>query len=289
MNAFRQTHLSSTCLILAAALTFQSAPVFAQDSAAAARYYQQASEAYQSGEYIRAERLLERAYQEEPDLIYQYNRILANEAAGKTEEALGILEEFRVEMLADPDMRFADIDELKGRLETSLDEERAAEEAQEAAEAEAAAELEVAEEPQAQVEEVYIEADSSPNYLGWTLLGVGAAGLGAAAAFGSTIFISELDERLSCEQQGDGGCYADYEEPQARYDDDIRVWKAHRTITWITLGVGAAAVLGGSLAFYLGGDSAGQEDELSRSTTTKLEISPLVGAGAAGGSIQLSF
>src|SRR5690606_25349880 len=87
------------------------------DAADAAAYYQQASEAYQAEDYTCADELLARAYAKDPDLIYQYNRVLANQAKGDIDAALGILDTFQAQMLADPDARFTDIPEIRIKLE----------------------------------------------------------------------------------------------------------------------------------------------------------------------------
>jgi len=79
-------------------------------------FYQQALQAYQAGEYHKADKLLQRAYAEDPNLMYPYNRIMALEAAGDYEDALEVLEIYRQPMLEDEKERFDDVVEIEKRL-----------------------------------------------------------------------------------------------------------------------------------------------------------------------------
>ena len=97
------------------------APLWAQDpEAQAADYYNQATLAYQKGDYQAAADLLDLAFGTKPDLVYKYNRILALQALGDYETALADLNAMYGPMKADAEKRFEDIDQIKEQLEASL-------------------------------------------------------------------------------------------------------------------------------------------------------------------------
>lgn len=127
MKISHKTKFLSLCL--AGALILPAGPAFADDAADAATFYQQASDAYQAEEYTRADELLARAYAKDPDLIYQYNRVLANQAKGDFAAALGILDTYQQQMAADPEARFTDIPEIRANLEEAHAEAEAKREA----------------------------------------------------------------------------------------------------------------------------------------------------------------
>lgn len=285
-NASGKIRALSVCFALA--LSLPVTPLYAAGSSAAAAYYQLASEAYEKGEYARADELLARAYDEEPDLIYQYNRILTNQAMGKFERALEILQTYQEQMTADPQARFTDIGAVRAGLEQQMAQAGAesdsdSDAAPVQAVPEKTAQAEVVAQPPAQP-----PTDSEPNILGWSLMGVGVAGLGSAALFGSTLLISDVSDNFDCVQNGHANCYADSADPASAFARDRDTWQTHRTLTWVSLGVGVAALAGSGLAFYL---RASPEAHASRAASKAPEISwtPLLGAGQAGGSVHFSY
>jgi len=285
MNRSQKTKFLSLCL--AGVLILPAGTAFADDAADAAAYYQQASEAYQAEDYTRADELLARAYAKDPDLIYQYNRVLANQAKGDFKAALAILDTFQAQMLADPDARFTDIPEIRVNLEQ--------------AEAKAVARREAAERAQQVpstvpappvVEPTLDEGVSSSQILGWSLVGVGAVSLGASALFGSKVLISDIDDRFECERSNRTGCYSEFGDTSAQdkqFQDDVDTWDTHNTLTWVTLGVGAAALIGGGVVLYL--DAQEHEDSTvsAAASGAKLEWTPYVSADGAGGTFNFSF
>jgi hypothetical protein len=290
MNISSRTKLLSLCL--AAVLTLPSGVAFAGDPAAAASYYEQASQAYQAGEYARADELLARAFAEEPDLIYQYNRVLANQAMGDFDAALKILDAYQEKMAADPEGRFSDIAQLRARLEKAKAEAAASASSTgttdpetNVGKTEQRTEAEVAPPTGGPVE----PAESKPDILGWSLVGVGVAGLGAAALFGSTVLISDVGDRFDCEREGAGGCYAGFDDPDAQFAADKDTWETHQTLTWVSLGVGAAALIGGGALLYLDARNGGETPATASADDAKVALTPYIDADGAGGVFHISF
>lgn len=284
MEISQKKKLLSLCLV--GALVLPAGTAFADDAADAATFYHQASEAYQAEDYTRADELLDRAYAKDPDLIYQYNRVLANQAKGDFEAALQILDTYQDQMAADPDARFTDVPEMRANLEVLAAEAR---QAQGGAGEEEPHEIEIIHltSPDAPVEEQ--EGVSTAKILGWSLVGVGVAGLGASALFGSKVFIPEVADRFNCETDGGGDCYAGFgseAEKDAQFEADKESWNTQNTLTWVSLSVGAAALIGGGVVLYMDAQDSG---EATASAGTKLEWTPYVSADGAGGTFNLSF
>ena len=85
----------------------------------AREYFKQAKQAYTEGDFERAAALLEKAYAEEANLTYQYNRIRALEGAGQYEKALEVLKTYERPML---DAKgFEDIKDLRKSLEKKVE------------------------------------------------------------------------------------------------------------------------------------------------------------------------
>lgn len=285
MNSSQKTKFLSLCL--AGALILPAGTAFADDAADAAAYYQQASEAYQAEDYTRADELLARAYAKDPDLIYQYNRVLANQAKGDFEAALAILDTYQAQMLADPDARFTDIPEIRAKLEKA--------QAKAAAKREARARAQQAPvtvpAPPAEAPSVD-EGMSTSQILGWSLVGVGAVGLGASALFGSKVLISDIDERFDCERANKTGCYSEFGDSAAQdkqFEEDVDTWDTHNALTWVSLGVGAAALVGGGVLLYLDAQRGEAPDESVAAGGTQLQWTPYVSADGAGATFNFSF
>jgi len=122
--------------------------------------FQQAKEAYSNKEYERAAELLKRAYDEEANLTYQYNRIRALQGAGEYEKALEVLKTYETPML-DAD-GFEDIPEIKASLREKLDR---------------------TDEPTDQ------KQNRTLRTVGWALGGTGVASLTVSALFGSMLLL----------------------------------------------------------------------------------------------------
>lgn len=282
-------------LLLAGALILPAQTAFASDAADAAKFYEQASEAYQAEDYARADELLARAYAKDPDLIYQYNRVLANQAQGNFKAALDILDTYQAQMAADPEARFTDIPQIRENLEskqakaeaeanasTGSDETNAAQTAP--------ANMDLSVSPQGDV--AAVDDDSGSQILGWTLVGVGVAGLGSAALFGSKVLIPDVADRFDCVNDGGSDCYQGFGDEAGRdqqFEDDKSAWDTQKTLTWVSLGVGAAALVGGGVVLYLDAQDDGDDGPGVSASATKLEWTPYVTTDGVGGTFNLSF
>lgn len=253
----------------------------------AAEYYKQASEAYESGEYARAADLLERAYAEDPNLIYQYNRVLALQALGRYDEALKLLDLYENPMMEDG--RFNDIKEIRAEIEQAKAEQEA-----EAAAATVGPKAATAggvdpdaaagslDDPAVTVTKTEPAGDE-PNYLGWSLVGGGALLMGTGALFGSGLLLGDVADRRDClETSSRAECYGEFSDPQQQYNDDKDTWETHQTLTLVFLGVGAATAIGGGVVLFLddGGDDA---------QATRLELTPYATGDGGGGAVRLDF
>ncbi len=95
-------------------------PAFAQAGQKQAReYYKRAQKLYQQGRFERAAKLLDEAYDEEPNLTYQYNRIRALQGAEKYQKALDVLEAYEQPLL-DAD-GYENVQSLKRKLRAKVD------------------------------------------------------------------------------------------------------------------------------------------------------------------------
>ncbi len=300
MKTSARTKLLSACII--SLLTVPPSVAFAGPEEAA-EYYEQASQAYQSGDYDKAAKLLRRAFAEDSNLIYKYNRILALQAMGDIDTALEELDVWENRMKEDG--RFDDIDEIRQQLE----------EAKAKAETEKKDDTETAEagsgdkkdgdathedkdgkdgdgkvvktDPVEPVE----PAEQGPNILGWSLVGVGVAGLGTAGLFGSTVLISDIADRREQLASGTSRAevYQDFDDADAQFQDDQNTWSTHQTITWVSLGLGAVALIGGGAVLLMdAGDDTEAEVPVS-ADNAEVSFSPYVGADGAGGVLHISF
>ena len=104
-----------------------------------------------------------------------------------------------------------------------------------------------------------LEDDSGlPRWHEWTLWGVGAAGIGTGLA----MFFSARDIEDTIENPPAGQVIVD---PESEQDAaDLRY-----TVAWVGFGVGAAAVIAGTLSYLLRGD--GEEDD-EEDTDTALNV-----------------
>ncbi len=154
------------------------------DPATAAEYYEQATQAYQDGDLEKAEDLLNKAYAEDPDLVYQYNRILALDGLGRYEEALQVASALEAPMKADPDNRFEDIGAIKADLQGKVDRQRA--------EAETETETETEIETASGEIEIETETETETGSSGPNVLAIGLMAGGGALVIPGVLFLSGL-------------------------------------------------------------------------------------------------
>jgi len=284
-----------TALFVAAAMAVPM-PAFA-DADRAEVFYQQATEAYQEGDLRKAADLLERAYAEDPDLVYQYNRILALEGLEDYAEALRVLEIFEEPMKRDAQDRFDDIEEIRDRLikakkledAKNQPKEEPPEDPKEDDETPEPGELQDPEEPPAKPE-------SGPNILAWSLLGTGVVSATVGGLFAGAIFAGDAADNVSCVSDNSGGadpvaptqaavalgeCYpsaANYSAAYDTYTSDQDTLSSHQILSIVFISAGAALATTGVVLLLTDSD-----DE---STAT---LGPYIGSDSAGAVFNLDF
>lgn len=272
----------SLALLMTAALSFPASAAFA-DPQRAAEYYDQASEAYQSGDLRTAADLLDQAFAEDPDLVYKYNRILALQGLGDYENALAELKALYAPMKADPEARFDDIDQIKAQLESSI----AAREADQAPDTEAG---ETATESDVTLGEE-ASAPKKSNVPAYALLGGGALAVGVGVLFGTGQLMPAAARQCVGVPPGPQQC-DDYAREKQLTESDARA-KADdvRTVHVITaISLYSVGAVLGAVGLVLLLSDGGSADASSTSTgLDSLQVAPMIGANAGGAMLQLRF
>jgi len=292
--------------LLATALCLGSSVVAMADPQKAAEYYQSASTAYQNGDYMKSADLLERAYAEDPNLIYQYNRILALQAAGKYDRAMRVLEVYAGPMKEDAKKRFEDVPQIRAQLEKQIAEKKKAD-------AEKTDEKQNDHENQEETAQNHNQNDNQndnqnhdtgnpdttkgdvtahtggggSHLLPVVLIGSGVALGAAAGVFGSGVLIQyKLDQADVCGKNGfdDPNCYPDEPDKEAAYDYDQKVIKQHRILTIAFGAAGLAAAVTGVLLWVMA-----PEDDVPDAAKTGLVLTPWFSPTAGGAAVRIDF
>lgn len=314
-NTFGARFISACLAIL---LTLTPTLVFA-DVETAQQYYRQASEAYQNGDLERAADLLERAYAEDPNLVYQYNRILALKGLGKFKEAMRVLEIYENPMMDDDQQRFTDVQEIKSDLEKAIAEQ----EANRAKDGDG----KDGDGKDGDGEDGDKDGDgeggdgedgdgkTSPppaegSWVGYTLLGAGAVTTGLGVLFASGALVSEELDRASCASEVYSSVTPDVEARLAdcgytatvssdssitrlqdvagQYDDDVDAVGTQKVLAGVFIGTGAALLVTGFIVWLV--DSGEQPTATAnRSDAPKLQVAPYVSQDGFGGALKLTF
>ena len=221
----------------------------------AREYFKQAKQAYTNGEYEKAASLLEKAYSEEANLTYQYNRIRALEGAGQHAKALEVLKTYEQPML---DAKgFEDVPKLKKSLQKKVSAEKGEGETEEEA-------PEMKETKRTESTATTTSGGKGMKILGWTLAGLGVASGGTGIVFGTGAL---LPKNFSEEQQ-----------------------QQQITMTIVFGSVGLGALIGGGVILLqeLGGGHA--ESEMARSAPrNNVRLAPFFSGDGAGANLQVRF
>jgi tetratricopeptide (TPR) repeat protein len=299
---------SKTIVAIAAGLCLASVPSLAlAGEQEASEYYKQALEAYQKGELERALDLLERAYAEDPNLVYQYNRILVFQSLGRHEEALRLLKLYENPMREDEQKRFEDIGQLKQELEQSIA-QKEADDGKADAQADKGEMKDPGESPEDPSQTR--EPPETTNLLGWSLVGVGGALLGGGLLTSSGILIEDRLTRLDCvnEERGSpGACYDDpaFEDYRASddsrseaslygpddYQRDLEVFRTHRTLSIVFLG-GGLLTAGAGVFLLILDKPEGQRADGGATESASFErarLLPYIDREGAGATLMLRF
>ena len=270
----------------------------------AKEYYEQAKNAYKEGNLEKAAELLERAYAEDPNLVYQYNRILALQGMGEYEEALRVLDIYQNPMLEDG--RFDDINAIRKELEKHLAEKKASDgdtgeqpgtdkpmkdrDGTKTSEKDETKATPPPDEDRDKSKDKDKDTDeSSGNVLAWSLIGGGGASLLAGGLISTGIFISEDDrDAAACDEFSECPSTSDLstQEAQDKQDAAKRKIRTQMTVSIVLLGVGLAAAGTGT---YLLLSNRSSESESSASRGVRLRVTPYASADGGGGMLRIEF
>ena len=266
----RQLALGSL-LALSVALTLASPATVVAGPKEAITFYEQAQQAYEQGDFQRAADLLERAFAEDPNLIYQYNRILALQAAGQHEEALRLLNIYENRMRSDEEKRFDDIAQIKTKIERAIEDKKAATTPKDPVVKDPVVKDPVVKDPALDDPNQAKPQEGSSNVLAWALIGTGGVALGAGLLFSTGALLP--DEKLP------SGA------PNPDYNDALSTQK---TLAAVTL-IGGALLAGGGVALLLLSDDAPAQEDAGKPADTSWRFSPVLAPGHAGAMLHGSF
>ncbi|MFB6263624.1 MAG: hypothetical protein ABEL76_08385 [Bradymonadaceae bacterium] len=234
-------------------------------------YSRRAQKLYQQEEYEKAASLLLKAYREEPNLTYQYNRIRALEGAEQYTKALEVLKKYEEAMLeADG---YDELPELKKSLRARAEKKKRGKETspretgerKQWREQKAAASSSADEGGSGSSARQRDAGTGSKRTLGWSLLGAGGASLAAGTLFATGLL-------LPGSTQG------------STYSGSASTLKTHKIAAGTLLGLGAAAAAAGTYFAFVAPDGA------STSPNEKaVSFYPRIGPSSAGAGIRLRF
>ncbi len=302
MSEYSSTHrpismrkFAATALIIA--LSVPSSFAFA-DANTAADIYRDASEAYQKGNFTEAASLLEKAYIEDKNLIYKYNQILAYMGAHNHAEALRVLNKHSEAMKADG--RFDDIDEIRHQLETSVAEKEKADKEKLAANNTSSANNENS--GNSVVAPSVNTDNSSPNYVAWSLVGVGGAAMISSALFFNYAFAPDeaarhdkVEQNLKLDNISRNDAWNRvYGGDQNWINSDVKTLNNQLLIGRVMLGTGIVLAGTGLALWYFDVPGGSTEQNMANkkpddSKTLQVRFSPYFSTGSAGASMNLTF
>jgi hypothetical protein len=274
--------------VLVSSLLFFSTTIAVADTQKAREYYKEAVKLYNAGKFEESAELLKKAYEEEANLTYQYNRIRALQGAGKYEKALEVLRTYEQPML---DAKgFEDIEAIKAELEEKVAADKPTKTKQEETEPEQQASdtFTPAETPETAEGDRKASDDeagrSTGEVAGWASVGVGAASIGAGTLLASGLLLGFDPQNEDTTPNTD-----EVTLPQAKYDKLQR----QRVASYVTFGVGAAAAITGGVLLLTSGQEAPpavQDDaRADRGSKPAVRVAPIFTATGGGAQIGIDF
>ncbi len=298
MSSHRFSPLLTALLLTTASLTLLPADAVAQEENMALKNYEKAKQAYGAGEFELAAELLQKAYAEDPDLIYQYNRIRALQAMGNYDEALKTIELFRGPMQRDKDQRFTDLDELEAQIKaekiefekTQQPDVKEPETKDPETKDPDTKDVKDPDEPDVKEPEpptptvldpVKLEEErQKKRSTGWILLGTGALAVAGTSPFWSASRLRNTEACFGASNVDQPECF---NESQAQQDFNAAVLK-HRIIGGAGLGVGA--ILGVTGIIMIIKNRPTDQGDASSSNVT---FSPSISRQGAGAQMFIRF
>lgn len=238
------------------------------DTATALEHYEKAKQAYGAGDFQGAADLLEMAYAEDPDLIYQYNRIRALQAMGQHEEAAKVLKIYKSPMSRDPENRFSDLPKIEAQINEAL-EKKAKEKPVE----------KPTQEPDGKSNKTPEEKPVTPpesntrKIAGWGMVGGGALLIAGGAPFYSGILYSNKNN--SCRSNG----VLDTTIEGCTREELTTLKKNHTLLGFTMLGAGSALAITGLIVALTA----------PKSSASSTLIVPDIGPDRAGATLMFRF
>lgn len=294
---------SSICFTLltsSSSILLTSSEAIAQAPPEAIKNYEKAKQAYGNGDFELAVEYLQKAYAEDPDLIYQYNRIRALQAMKSYDEALGVIDLFRGPMSRDPAQRFTDLEELEAQIRAEQAQFKADQQNQnttttppdtksagndgnkgkeDGGTTTGARDTDTVTPPP-----VVEDPNKTKRIIGWTLTGAGAATLLGTAPFWSGLLIKQ-DE---CFDRNSTACTQSRKQGQSmsqRLQEFEDKQANHKLISAVGLGVGTALIIPGILLII----KSPKTESTTQDASSSLTLHPVLGTDQAGAVMTFQF
>lgn len=223
-------------------------------------YFEEATRAYEAGQYARAIELLELAWDYEEKIVYKYNQVLAKIELEAYDGALRILEAYGNRMRMDP--RIRDLDQLEREIREEIQKARQG----------TAEELLVAEPPA-----------RNGNPLAIVLIAGGAVSLAGSGVLGTGILIDDTLERLE-NSRTDATMEEVYGNSRHNREEDLAQVQTHRGLAIATGVVGLALGTTGAVMLW----RRSSPDQASTGQMN-LSIEPEVSTTYSGARLRWSF
>ncbi len=303
MKNFSRSFISLLLIFLVAL----PATAFA-DAASAQVFYENAAKEYGKGNYGQAAELLYKAYVNDANLIYAYNRILALQADKQYTAALKELNVFENQMMKDPDKRFEDVPQIKTKLEDQV-KAAAAAKVKDPIVKDPVIKDPVVKDPDVKdpdntVQPIPETGLNSMEILGLTIAGAGIPVLVVGILFSTGITVSDEVDRVqevkdSNESLNDAIdiAYTEQECSPSTSDeientcrdqyfdekDDIIPGELDTAVPLII--AGGALIIGGGILYLVSGDSPAEAD----ASASNFTIAPYITPTGAGAGFSLDF
>jgi tetratricopeptide (TPR) repeat protein len=224
-----------------------------------------AKAAYGQGDFKRAAELLEQAYNEDPNVVYQYNRVRALEGAEEFDLALSVLAKYRDEMRKEG---YSDLKDLKETLESKRERKMnqsngsgASTTDSSGGQTQTPGAMSNPSGPTGPSGPATDSGGVQPTPLTWALFGIGGAGLLSGGLMSTGLFVDKDNQ------------------------DAVRT---QQLTAAILLGTGALAGVGGGLTLLLNKKSSGSARGLQSPRTPhtpSVGVAPMVTPKGGGGAI----
>lgn len=257
--------------VLALIVSLAALPAFGGTDQAR-KYFRQAKKAYSNGEYDEAAELLKKAYDEEANLIYQYNRIRALQGAEKYEKALEVLETYEKPMLEAKG--FEDVPKIKEELEAQVDDPSEAPEPDDPGDVK---------DPKPKDDEEEQE-EAGPEVLPWVLIGGGGAVATTGVLFATGALLPQPVRERVQEAKAQGKDQVAFPDTQ-KGRQQKQTLTTHRTVSYVMIPAGVLTA--GAGAFLLIRSAMGGGD--SESAASKLRVRPALGPDRVGAQLEFAF